>query len=451
MRSTRNRLPLLITFGIVVSILVASRHGFQAADCNQNGADDLSDIGSGASLDCNANAIPDECEQGPGALAFEQHLEYRTAEAAAFVTAGDLDGDARLDLAVANRLAGSVSILRQLPGGKFDEPVHLPSGGDTWRIVVDDLDGDDDLDLVALNNDTDDLSVFRNQGGGSFGDAVHAPTAHFPYRLLSGDLDGDGDTDFTTLNALASSVSVLRNDGGALAPAEHHSTVGMPRAGALADLDGDGDLDIAAANGGERGAPGTTAAVLLNTGGGSFGDASTYGVGTHPWGLAAADFNGDGRLDLATANSGSADVSVLLGTGGGRFAVETRLAAGRNPSYLAAADMDADSDPDLITTGVLLDPEGGFADASDVAVIRSQGDGSFAAPFVTPVTVRVSLSESVSLPRTETVTAVLIGVKALSSPVTGGWLTAATVIVTVAVSVARQGSVALQVKLSVPL
>jgi hypothetical protein len=74
-----------------------------------------------------------------------------------------------------------------------------------------------------------------------------------------------------------------------------------------ADLDGDGDLDLATANYDSH-----NVSVLLNNGDGTFAPHSVYSVGDTPWSVFSADLDGDGDLDLATANSDPDNVSVLL-------------------------------------------------------------------------------------------------------------------------------------------
>src|SRR5262245_51224974 len=96
----------------------------------------------------------------------------------------------------------------------------------------------------------------------------------------------------------------------------------------------------------------------------SFGLPVNYGVGLAP-GAAAADFNGDGRLDLAAANSGNNTVSVLLGNGDGTFQA-ARTYAAPNPQSVLAADLNGDGKTDLVTLGP--------------SVLLGNGDGTFQPP-----------------------------------------------------------------------
>ena len=91
-------------------------------------------------------------------------------------------------------------------------------------------------------------------------------------------------------------------------------TGNTPRGVAVGDLNGDGHLDLVTANSNS-----SDVNVLLGNGDGTFGPEARYTVGAGPWSVAVGDFNGDHRLDLVTANTGSGDVSVLLGNGDGTF------------------------------------------------------------------------------------------------------------------------------------
>src|SRR5205085_2759588 len=97
----------------------------------------------------------------------------------------------------------------------------------------------------------------------------------------------------------------------------------------------------------------------------SFSAPVGYAADTNPYAVVTADFNGDGRLDLAVANAGSNSVSVLLGNGAGSFQPAQNYAAGAGPLSVAVGDFDGDGKLDLVT-----------ANAGDVSVLPGNGDGS---------------------------------------------------------------------------
>src|SRR5262249_8985171 len=102
--------------------------------------------------------------------------------------------------------------------------------------------------------------------------------------------------------------------------------------------------------------------VLLNQGGGTFATPANYSVGTNPEGLAIADLNGDGKLDIAVANASSGTVSVLPGNGDGTFGGRINFNVAGSPSAVVAANLNGDSKLDLAV-----------ANGSTVSVLLNQG------------------------------------------------------------------------------
>src|SRR5262249_27621203 len=130
-------------------------------------------------------------------------------------------------------------------------------------------------------------------------------------------------------------------------------------------VNGDGLLDLVTANG-----DGATVSVLLGNGDGSFQNAHNFGAGSNPQYVAVGDLNGDGRLDLAVANGTSDNVSVLLGNGDGSFQNAQNLPAGTFPFPVAVPDVNGDGRPDLAVANDIF-PEG------TVSVLLGNGDGTF--------------------------------------------------------------------------
>jgi hypothetical protein len=109
----------------------------------------------------------------------------------------------------------------------------------------------------------------------------------------------------------------------------------------------------------------------------SFSPATAYAVGTDPQAVVSADFNGDGRLDLATANTGGDTISVLLRNGDGTFQAALTTGTGVGPRSLVAGDLNGDGKPDLVT----LDNSSSYPSSSDdLSVLIGNGDGRFQPP-----------------------------------------------------------------------
>jgi hypothetical protein len=137
---------------------------------------------------------------------------------------------------------------------------------------------------------------------------------------------------------------LLGNGDGSFQAAVSFVAGNVPSYITAADLDGDGALDLVTANWGSN-----DVSVLLGNGDGSFRAAVSFAAGIVPAAVAVADLDGDSIPDLATANAGTDDVSVLLGNGDGSFQTAVFSAAGDSPLSVAVADFNGDSVPDLVT------------------------------------------------------------------------------------------------------
>jgi hypothetical protein len=158
---------------------------------------------------------------------------------------------------------------------------------------------------------------------------------------------------------------------GSFASQSFYPTGAEPVSVFSADLDGDGDLDLATANFYDD-----DVSILLNNGDGTFAPHSVYPVGTYPRSVFSADLDGDGDLDLAVTNYYSDNVSVLLNNGDATFASHSLYPVGGYPASVFSADLDGDGDLDLAS-----------ANASDhnISVLLNNGDGTFAPDSVYPV------------------------------------------------------------------
>ncbi|QHN03569.1 choice-of-anchor D domain-containing protein [Granulicella sp. WH15] len=152
----------------------------------------------------------------------------------------------------------------------------------------------------------------------------------------------------------------------------------QPEAIASGDFNGDGKLDIVVANGGTPGcgpalglACPNSLTLELSNGDGTF-TSSTINSVNFPSGLAVADFNGDGKLDIAATDGAESTVTILLGKGDGTFTkVATPEPTGNYPDQVAAGDFDGNGRPDLAIIG--------GDTGSTLTVLFGNGDGTFTA------------------------------------------------------------------------
>ena len=224
-------------------------------------------------------------------------------------------------------------------------------------------------------------------GGQTTEPPVDASVPHGPLAPAVADVDGDGHLDVLVANGESGSaatpsgsLSVLRGVGdGNLHPESYY--VGAPlssNAVVVADVNGDGWLDAITVNGQTNVGTHGSISVYLNAGAsapGTFGAPTSFTTGApgsvH---LTAADFDGDGKIDIATTSVSSNQVSVLLGDGAGGFGspqLISIVATGGVQSTIGAADLSGDGLPDLVVTS---------PSSARLSVLINQGGGSFAAP-----------------------------------------------------------------------
>ena len=278
------------------------------------------------------------------------------------VAIGDLNGDGRADLAVANTGSGNVGVLLGQAGGTFLAAATYSSGGSAPRsVAIGDLNGDGRADLAVANYGSGNVGVLLGQAGGTFAAAAtYSSGGSSPRSVAIGDLNGDGRADLAVANYGSGNVGVLLGQaGGTFAAAATYSSGGsVPMSVAIGDLNGDGRADLAVANSGSE-----TVGVLLGQAGGTFAAAATYSSGgSSPMSVAIGDLNGDGRADLAVANYGSGNVGVLLGQAGGTLAAAATYSSGGSyPMSVAIGDLNGDGRADLAVANYRQRQRGGAA------------------------------------------------------------------------------------------
>jgi hypothetical protein len=156
---------------------------------------------------------------------------------------------------------------------------------------------------------------------------------------------------------------LLVAQAGQFLEAPQYPTGTNPQATAVGDFNRDGTLDLAVAN-----STSNTVSVLLGKGNGTFSPKVDYATGNTPQSVVIGDFNGDGYLDLAVTDSTSNTVSVFLGNGDGTFQPKVDYATGKGPRGAAAGDFNGDGYLDLVVTN---------ATDGTIGVLLGKGNGTF--------------------------------------------------------------------------
>lgn len=298
-------------FVLAATVTVGSRpYSVTAADVNADGKPDLICANSGT------NTLSVLTNDGNGGFVLASTLIVGNGPQ--WVVAADVNRDGALDLICANWGANTttLAVLTNDGRGGFGSPAIYSLSDAPDSVAAADINGDGNVQLIASLWDTSTLIEFTNNGTGVFGSNALLTVGPFPYSVLATDVNADGRVDLVCANAFNNTLSVLTNTGAGGFALSCSPAVGVePCSVAAADLAGDGRVDLVCANNGNYGG-GYTLSVLTNKGAGVFGLAASPTVGTGPSAVVACDVNGDGNVDLISANSGDNTLSVLLNSHG---------------------------------------------------------------------------------------------------------------------------------------
>jgi hypothetical protein len=274
-------------------------------------------------------------------------------ETSASVSVGDLNGDGLLDIVLAKGRHWPLHSRVLLNDGKggFSASNLGTAPARTYSAALADVDGDGHLDVVVSNDAPDRKLVYRNDGQGHFTEIGTFGEPGWTTRYVTlADLNGDGFPDIVAANRgpgppTAVPSFVCLNDGKGHFPNCQPLPTESATSIVAADFDGDGAVDLFVPH-----RDGGQSIVLWNDGKGHFPTSTKVGP-TPTWiriGV-AADFDGDGRPDLAVIEERKGAAYVIFNHGGRKFGDPVQLPGPRRPPYaLAVADLNRDGRPDIV-------------------------------------------------------------------------------------------------------
>jgi hypothetical protein len=330
-----------------------------AADLDGDGRVDL----LGPSLAGNALTWFRQSDSGAFA-AFVIDLSQDVARGPLGVAAGDLSGDGRADLVTANFDSDNLSVIYQDEGGDFTSERTLSAAGlqGPASAAIADVNGDGLLDVVTAGNVSGDLRWFAQEENGGFREAgVLRPepasgiAQEGPAKVLAEDLNGDGRSDLAVACEISGNVVIylqITERGQFDTPFSVDLAEGsVPVFLAAGDLDDDGRIDLATADSGA-----SRASVIHQREGEQYEVTPLAGrPGETATGIDIGDFNRDGRADLAVSIGGEVGPGIRVyyqGDNGEFDALHSRLLEAFEmaaPVAVLAVDLDRDGNDDLIS------------------------------------------------------------------------------------------------------
>lgn len=311
--------------------------------------------------------------RGGGDAALAQVAARRTQRAPRRVVAADIDGDGVDEVVVLGERG--LSVHRRGSDGEIEGEMVLVESSHLQDVGVGDIDGDGIVDLLFSNRSRCVVSTLLGARGGRPRPGPSFLTGIGPGRLAVAALGGGTRKEIVVANELGSSLTYVRHDRrGLMGVAAVAAQVGKLSDAAAADFNGDGLLDLALI-----GEDSGRLEVLLGLGNGHFQTMPTVRIGMNPRAITTGDWDSDGRADLAIADFGADQIAILYGDGRGSFTVPELVGAGTGPIALLSGDFGGPTGTDLAVANRL---------SENVSILHADRRGRFSPGPVFPVGMR---------------------------------------------------------------
>ncbi|WP_333399262.1 FG-GAP-like repeat-containing protein [Microcoleus sp. K4-B3] len=362
----------------------------------------------------NANAL----KTYNGVLGLAPQVTFPTGNGPTSVSIGDINGDGKPDLAVANESDNTASILLNTTTNavtpSFATKVDFTTGIGPISVSIGDINGDGKPDLAVANQNSNYTSILLNITATgattpTFANQATFPTGDGPRSVSIGDINGDGKPDLAVANFNSDTASILLNTtptgatNPTFTPQATFATGDRPESVSIGDINGDGKPDLAVANFGSD-----SASILLNTTPTgattpTFANQATFPTGDGPASVSIGDINGDGKPDLAVANFGSGSASILLnttptGATTPTFSSQVPFATGSSPRSVSIGDINGDGKPDLAVANRGSDSASILLNTTPkvTAVTATTPDGSYGVVATINITVTFDAAVTVT-------------------------------------------------------
>jgi hypothetical protein len=314
--------------------------------------------------------------QAAAQVSFAPAVNYGVGKSPYCVIAADVNGDGKVDLISANEQANTLTVLTNDGSGMFGSNATYNVSFNPYSLVTADVNGDGKVDLISVNIDAaGTLTVLTNNGSGKFVRASSPGAGTYPRSIVKVDINGDGLVDLIVSGGnISNPLTLLTNAGNGIFIAG--STLPSPPVlgsswfAVSADVNGDGKPDLIDLDSGNSGTF-SHLRILTNNGNGTFTLSSTNALATTwPGSLTAVDVNGNGKVALIVSDYASGDgntLEMLTNNGAGIFGSNATYTVGGGPQSVIAADVNGDGKVDLISANYF----------GTLTVLTNNGNGGF--------------------------------------------------------------------------